>query len=405
MVFGLSSVQFDRKHLILVFSLFFLLLAGSIKPTVSFFEGADRIFTPVVGLLANLSSFFALLSLTVMAVWLSVVFFRYQKSPKIEGVTRYYLYLKIWGCIILLLFGSFEFSYVLSACVLIIVTLFIRGWDLEYGGAFSLVALSIAGYGVFFSLINFYEFVINPQSSIWAGRLYGVTNHPNFVAGYSAIMLPFLIWLVQVHKGWMRYLVVIASLILVLLIFMSGSRSSLVSMILGVGCYFSLVFGFSRMLLVGVPVLTVLTGGMLFVLLGGEVESIGFGRLLSTENTREYVNYQLWSVFLDYPIWGNPTAVEVTSNSYLLVLARFGIVGGGLLLCIVLGVVVAVFKSFISSKSVVSVPYLSSLAVILPYSLFEGVLVENFSLGQCVFVMCLAYLSISNENDLSGELG
>jgi len=43
--------------------------------------------------------------------------------------------------------------------------------------------------------------------------------------------------------------------------------------------------------------------------------------------------------------------------------------------------------------------YIGALAVILPYSLFEGVLVENFSLGQIMFVFTLVYLGCQTKDN------
>ena len=106
------------------------------------------------------------------------------------------------------------------------------------------------------------------------------------------------------------------------------------------------------------------------------------------------MNWELWNVFLENPLIGNPMVAESTSNSYLLVLARMGMLGGILLALLILSVIKVLYLTWINKNDDVKyATFLSVMCSIAVYSLFEGVLIENYSLGQCVFFLCLTYFS------------
>jgi hypothetical protein len=376
-------------------SVFLVLLSSSIKQTESFYEGSDRYFSFFTHNLAKGSSVFAVLSILLAG---SFYFFNHLKKmeqPVLGLEVRIFLGIKLLACFSYLIWGMLDSSLVLSFLITFIFSSYLVSMQSKYTGVFEHVAYAIALYSCVFLIINLYEYATNSSSVIWAGRLYGVTNHPNFIGGYSAIMIPFLLWSMQTAGKSVKIGLLFCALLLFAMVLLSGSRASLASLFIGSFIFSVTSFGMRKsifyvflLLFMSVPLL---------MLLVGFSGSSGFSldRLLLTENTRAYVNFELWSVFLEYPITGNPTIIGSTSNSYLLVLARFGMIGGILLVSLILVTSRSILRVIREKKSSVSSAYIGSMAVILPYSLFEGVLVENFSLGQMVFVICIVFFGCS----------
>ncbi|MBR9911303.1 MAG: O-antigen ligase family protein [Gammaproteobacteria bacterium] len=386
--------RFRKRHryLPVYVCTFLLLLSSSVKPTLSFFEGADRNFSPVVGYLAKSSWLFALVGVALAG---GLYFFNSVmklKQPVLGTEVNIFLLLKGLACISYLAFGLFDFDLALSFAIILLYSSYLISVRVKHVNLFDHLTYSIAVFACVFSLLNVYEYIVNPSSVVWSGRLYGVTNHPNFIGGYAAMMVPFVLWSIKVSTKSVRVLLSAAAFVLISIVLLSGSRSSLVSLLIGCFTFFLIGHGPNKtfiyslfFIIVGIP-LTYL----IYVFSAGS--DLSLDRLLLMENTREYVNFELWSVFMNNPIFGNPGIAGSTSNSYLLILARFGLLGALILMMLIGSILFSLLKLVRASNLEVGSAYIGALAVILPYSIFEGVLVENYSLGQAVFLICLIYI-------------
>jgi len=387
------------QYLCLFSVVFLLLLSSSIKPTESFFEGADRSFSPLISFFSSLSPIFVMSSMLLAVCGVFLNHIHKLEHPVFGLGLIFFLLLKIVAVISYAFFEMEFFPITFSFFIVWVISAYILSVQAKNGGAFEVVAIAISIFACFFSIINLYEYIGNPYSVVWAGRFYGVTNHPNFIGGYSAMMAPFLLWAFAISPRNVKPFCILFFVCIVMVTFFSGSRASVASLLIGLLAYSYYQFGSFKTIGYGMFALFVFVPLVLFLMTFGESLGLSPQRLLLTENTREYVNFELWNAFSNSPVFGNPLKVGSTSNSYLLVLAKFGLVGGLIMILLLL----TVFKYLVdvNEKSVsgLGAAYIGALAVILPYSLFEGVLVENFSLGQIMFVFTLVYLGCQTKDN------
>lgn len=379
--------------------LLLLLLASSVKPVAEFTEGVPRSYSFLVSTLATFSPLFSLLAIFLSGAFLYKYTLKNFQLPVLGIPTKLFVLLKLWAIMIFAVYGEFPIALFLSFFLTLIISLYLFSFALQDINAFYYIARILALYSAFFIFLNAFEFYLNADSVLWAGRLFGITNHPNFLGGYCAILAPFALLQVIKNKGLQQIFYSFVVLALFIMVLSSGSRSSLASFVLGVLVFSMFNFNpFKALFVIGISSIFLF---LAFQLSFDFSQSSGlrYERLLSSENTRSYVNSELWQVYLNSPIFGNPPDAESTANSYLLVLARMGTIGGTLLVLLMLKILQVVYLNWIYCRSdIVYVAYLSSFAAISLYSLFEGVLVENFSLGQCVFFLCLTYFGLNRRH-------
>ncbi|MEP4891566.1 MAG: hypothetical protein ABJV04_16190, partial [Aliiglaciecola sp.] len=376
-----TNLSLDKiTFLIIIFS---LLLSSSVKPATELSEGIVRKYSFFINLVSSNSIWLAVLSIGGASFFLYKYSLKFLKFPALSTPITLFLLLKIWAIFNYAIFGEVNFTLIISFLITLTISSYILAFDKKTGKAFQEASKAIAIYGIIFVLLNVFEFYVNAESVIWAGRLFGITNHPNFIGGYCAILSPFVLQQTIERKGLYKFVYALTFLSLFLMISSSGSRSSLASFCLGMLIFFIFHWGFLK------AILTLSISGLLlyfsfeFILGFSQESGLRYERLLSSENTRSYVIWELWNVYLQNFFLGNPIEAKSTANSYLLVLARLGSIGGIILIFIISSTLKNILSILLKNVTQNNdIAYLSSFSIILLYSFFEGVLVENYSLGQ-----------------------
>ena len=367
-----------------------LYISSIVKPTESFFQGGERALSQVIGMISNSGDLLAISSVFLMIAIL-LYYFNFKALPKLPLSVSVYIAFKVLVVFMAIYQGIFSIEMLFSVFLTIFFPMFVLVlfYDNYEGFLESCILIS-----VLFVALNLYEYILNLESVVWAGRLYGITNHPNFMGGYSGLMLILLIAVLFVNK-YNTPLTIVLIFLLLIFIMLSGSRASLFATFLGV-----VVFLYRRGVSAGITIILGLLSfsvALTFFMYSGD--TFDLDRLVMSENTRADVYSELWTVFSHNPIIGDAVNVESTSNSYLSAFARFGMIGG---LLVVLSIVLGVIQSL--GKSMASILSSSLLAFILFYSAFEGVLVESFSFGQLVFLIALVLPFIgSMQQEVGGE--
>jgi O-antigen ligase len=373
-------------------SFFLILISSTIKKVESFLELEDRHLTTFVNIFAENSTLFTFISICISSLYIFIEFVIKRKFVRLPAITIIFILIKLFSLVTLSYYGEFDVVLAFSCIIYFFLSSHILGLNIQTNGFFSKISFVLVVFSFLFVGLNFYEIIYNNSNAIWAGRLFGITNHPNFVGGYAAILSVFVFMQAINSKIKMKGVYLLLLLSLVLIVLFSGSRSSAASLILGVSVCIFCKYKFKKYFLY-------LSLSVCFIVpLYLYVDNVGSGagfnteRIFSTLNTRESIYTELWDVFLKYPFFGNPVASDATSNSYLKILSQTGLIGGIAFLSILTLLSYHVKKNlkYISSDRVF-VTYLAALITILFYALFEGVLAENYSFGLVMFYICLAY--------------
>lgn len=254
--------------------IFLLMLSSSVKPTESFFEGAYREYSPLIYKIASLSTTFGIISLIGASVYLYNSFIKNLLLPRLGHPLILFLFLKSWALFVYVVYGPIPVRIFLSLILTLIISLYVLGFRLNHNDTFEHLSLALALYAIFFVSLNLYEFLINKDSVMWAGRLYGITNHPNFIGGYSAILAPFILMQIIRNAGVIKSIFTVVFCCLFVIVLSSGSRSSLASFLVGFIIWSIFYWGPLRssiMLILGGLVL----GAVLFLVFGF-AEEAGF---------------------------------------------------------------------------------------------------------------------------------
>lgn len=180
---------------------------------------------------------------------------------------------------------------------------------------------SVVGAGVVSALLSLTPFVVEYSFfdlASFQNRIYGALGNPNYLAIYLAALIPFLGLFFTLKSKMMRALVIVAGVLLLAVLFMTGSRSAWVSLLLG-------LFGVSvlvawkkrafRMLALVLSVLALIAGVFFFQRL---YETKLLHRLSLTKDnvgsvmTRVYLQEAGLKLFLQRPIFG--TGQEMVMN-------------------------------------------------------------------------------------------
>jgi O-antigen ligase len=171
-----------------------------------------------------------------------------------------------------------------------------------------------------FSFVNFLSYFLFPET-IWNGRLFGVTSHPNFTGVAACISAVFLLYFLMNVRWKFKILCLFMLCITISVCLFSGSRNSLTSFILAffVGLFIRTKGFAPKILLVGGALLLIL-----FLLnVNFSMSSIDYeGR----GNTREETWKIMMDAALDLPLLGNGKSGS-SSNSYLFAIIASGMIG------------------------------------------------------------------------------
>lgn len=389
-----------EKNLIIYSTFFLILISSSIKQPSNFTPMFDRFFTGASGTISSLSTPLIFISFLLLSVLIWKQAINERSLFKIPSLVVYFFIFKL--LIFFSLFfngGEIDFKYLISALILLLISYSIVATIKELDeNSFIYLSKTIFIFTMFFVFLNVYQIISDPQNTIWAGRLYGLTNHPNYLGGYLAMLTPFLLYIFfSTKQTTYRISALITTIFLIYLVLGSGSRSSVAVLILGIAIWFFIAFSAKKSLL-SILLISFLSFLFFTYLINTNNEEINFARLTLMQNTREYVIHEMWSVFIENPIFGNPLAVQSTSSSYLGILANTGIIGGAVMLFMLIHLFINSYIKF--QKNTIYATQLASISVFLLDAMFEGLMTENFSLGQVLFVILLTYFGVQVKGRL-----
>ncbi|MFC3093299.1 O-antigen ligase domain-containing protein [Alteromonas sediminis] len=370
---------------------FFGLIGGAfLKPPSDFYQGFSRGFSFPVTLL---SGFF---SAWFFFIFFFLIFYFIRNFNKFKVVSLPFVYFTMmsWLLVVLLLNGGGSINDFVSVLLVLLVSTYF--YEETSGSNYLSLLKAVSYFSLFFAVVNCYELVVNEHNTMWAGRFWGVTAHPNFVGGYAAVLLPFSCFVADkfYSNTAERFVFSLNCFLLIFIVLISGSRGSFAVAILSAFVYFFfaknklLIFFFVS--IVGFFLVTMITS----LEIQNSPFSENFERLSMTENTRSFVFKDLWRVFSENPLIGAPMETESTSSSYLALLANGGIVAGFLLIIFLLllfRIIVTILK--LSAPNTLNVTVVSAVMGLLLYATFEGFLLEGYSVAKLLFIILLSVIS------------
>lgn len=200
-----------------------------------------------------------------------------------------------------------------------------RGGSLSARGAIHVIFWGCAVWAI----ISMGEWLRNPASVQWMGRFLGISGHPNHAGTIAAIgTLAGTAKMSERQRRTEWGITITITVALAALVIFSGSRAALVLLLLGaVWQYLP-----KKLALIVIPlVLAIASAVVLQTIFAEEAGAYGEIRVLSTLNTRGEAWVVLWEAFSEEPVFGKGVA-EFSENSFLVILARSGLVGGAIFL-------------------------------------------------------------------------
>ena len=249
------------------------------------------------------------------------------------------------------------------------------------------LAFSIGMVG--FLLANIFQWFANQEVMAWAGRLAGVTAHPNHLGINSAIgFLLSLYYLFSETSYKSRILWLISSLGFLFFLIGSSSRAALLSTFVGAIVSFKFIGPVKAIGFLGLAITAV---GM-----GIVNDNIDPTRLWEGDDTRSGVFSNLIDIFLSSPITGKTLGKGEVYNesSYLFTAAYFGIVGLSLLI-VPIALLLRFIQPVIISKVRKSSQYIFVLNatmgfIMIFYPMFEATFIESYTPRIILIFMVMA---------------
>ncbi len=168
------------------------------------------------------------------------------------------------------------------------------------------------------------SYLMNPSSTLWNGRMFGLTSNPNFLGMSCGLVTPVILglitWKNQTSLSKLFWVLVAGGVVITLL--WTGSRGGMAVMVVGAAVFFRAKLG--RLLFVAIP-LALSVWAMTF-LFQDSLQNIDRFTDLTDTRTAGWLRFiELWK---ESPILGNKNlAMAVIENSYLTILANSGILG------------------------------------------------------------------------------
>jgi len=392
-----NNLNLSNYSISIYLSLLLLFISSSIKHTESFFNGGPREYSTIINIISENTLHLQILSLSILFLILFISIYNTKFIPKLNMMIMMFLSLKLWLIIVMLLYNEYTILPLLSILITIIIAMSILILNINIMNAFLILVKIITIFTIFFIILNYYEILINVKSVFWKGRLYGITNHPNFLGGYLALLSPFLLFFIINSKNYYKKIFfIMIFLLLIILIFLTGSRSSLATLIISCIVLFYMYWGvkntvFSIFFIITLLLISYFSG------IFNYFQDADISRLTSTLNTRSGIISELSDIFYYNYLIGNPLLVTATSNSYLAFLARGGIVAGILEFLLI---IIIIYNIIMQRKRILLDATFTSVTIsFMFYSIFEGAMVENFSLGQILFVLSITYIGVQHDNE------
>jgi O-antigen ligase len=234
------------------------------------------------------------------------------------------------------------------------------------------VVLFVCFAAFIFTSVNFLCYFLLP-TTIWNGRLFGVTSHPNFTGVAACISAIFSIYFLINVRWKLKLLYLFMFCIAIAVCVFSGSRNSIISFVFSFLVYlFIKTKGFApKVMLVLVSLLFIL----LLLNIDFSVSSLDYeGR----GNTREGTWKTMSDAALELPIFGIGKS-GASSNSYLFAIVSSGILGFLFLISSIIGYIKRLLTSKIANNTYVPL-FCMLIAALLFAAIFEGFLLDQVGL-------------------------
>ncbi|MDR7210674.1 hypothetical protein [Flavobacterium piscis] len=319
------------------------------------------------------------ISIYVVILIMTASLFFYNTKIKFQNNYNDALYFFIFF-IILILSGDKEIDELFYRLIFSTITFLyflkvVSRLELRY------VVLFVSLSSFAFSFVNFLSYFLFPET-IWNGRLFGVTSHPNFTGVAACISSIFSFYFLMNVRWKFKYYYLFMLCIGISVCIFSGSRNSIISFILSIFVYlFIKTKGFA-------PKVLLILSSILFILLllniNFSMSSIDYeGR----GNTREETWKIMFDAALDLPILGNGKSGS-SSNSYLFAIISSGMIGFLFLMRSIVGYIQRLVTN--STKNNRYVILFSMISASLFFAaLFEGFLLDQVSLPVFTYWLLL----------------
>jgi hypothetical protein len=326
----------------------------------------------LISLVQGISTYIVIGAMIISLIWCYKYKFRFQ-SYFIDAICFFIFF------VILILSGNSFIEEIFFRLIFSLITLLyfinvIPKLQLKF------IILFVAIGSIGFTFVNFLSFFLLPET-IWKGRLYGVSAHPNFTGVASTISGVFSLYYVGKVKKLKLLKWVPLGISITVCIF-SGSRNSFFSLI-----FAFFVFIFLKCKNISSKVLLCLVFLLIIILLINFDFSVSSLDYEGRGNTREGTWKEMVDNALELPFFGKGRT-GATSNSYLFALIASGLIGFVFFIRSFIGL----FKR-ITSKKIRNGIYFSlfiMLTASLSFSsLFEGFLLDQISLPVFSFWLLL----------------
>jgi len=259
--------------------------------------------------------------------------------------------------------------------------------DLQY------VVLFVCFAAFALSLVNFLCYFLFP-STIWNGRLFGVTSHPNFTGVAACISAIFSVYFLIYSRWKLKLLYLFTFCISISVCIFSGSRNSIISFVFSFLVYlFIKTKGLApRVILILVSILFIL-----FLLnIDFSMSSLDYeGR----GNTREGTWKSMSDAALELPIFGIGKS-GASSNSYLFAVVASGLLGFLFLISSIIGHIKRLATSRMANNRYVPLFCMITAALFFA-AIFEGFLLDQ--VGLPVFAYWLVLVVKTDNYNVKDE--
>ncbi|WP_456313309.1 O-antigen ligase family protein [Pseudomonas shirazensis] len=247
--------------------------------------------------------------------------------------------------------------------------------DLQY------VLLFVCYAAFAFSLVNFLCYFLLP-STIWNGRLFGVTSHPNFT-GVAACVSSIFSFYFLINAKWklkVLYLFMFSTGIAVCIF--SGSRNSIISFV-----FSFLVYLFIKTKGIAPRVMLVLVSFLFILLLLNIDFSMSSLDYEGRGNTREGTWKSMSEAALELPIFGIGKS-GASSNSYLFAIVASGLVGFLFLISSIIGYIKRLASSKMANNKYIPLFCMITAALFFA-AIFEGFLLDQVGIPVFAYWLLL----------------
>ena len=242
-------------------------------------------------------------------------------------------------------------------------------------------------YGAYvFVAINVFLYLYPGANVVWKGRLFGVTAHPNFLGMCTGICWIVSFALLMQARGVKRKtFFIIAVLLSVYASILTGSRTSILSGVLGVGVMLSYTMKNSSFK--PVFVLSMLIFG-LFIYANVTLQSLDFA---GRGNTREGTWASMLERASELPLFGYGK-VGATTNAFLYSIVATGIFGSIFFFRSLIEIIRLFFTNLPQYNKIIVNLFRGLALFFLISSTFEGYLLDNVSMPVFTYWLILTYV-------------